>query len=99
MADQPPDEDDDDFELELEPVDPEILAMERQRGQQKTDEAVAKVDFDEIDRERTYGDYDIDWSQLRNFRFTTRHLLIVTAMLALGLTLHVQLGPLHGPCS
>src|SRR5262245_11993283 len=93
MADSPtPNEDDDDFELELEPVDPEIIEMERQRGSRKTEDAVAKVKFEEIDQKPANADYDVDWSRLRQFRFTTRHLLILTAILAIGLTLKVQLG-------
>jgi hypothetical protein len=93
MADSPrPNEDDDDFELELEPIDPEILELERQRGGRKTEDAVAKIKFEEIDQAAPHSDYDVDWGKLRQFRFTTRHLLIVTAILALGLTLKVQLG-------
>jgi hypothetical protein len=89
---QPPPDDDDDFELELEPVDPEILAAERRRGEQKTEEAVAKVNIDEILEKRGPSDHEIEWSKLRQFRFTTRHLLIATAILAIFLTLQVQLG-------
>jgi hypothetical protein len=99
MADRPHDEDDDDFELELEPVDPEILATERLRGQRKTDEAVAKVDIEEIIREKVgdeYGDYYLDWKWLQQFRFTTRHLLILTAVLAIAMALFTGLGGCSG---
>jgi hypothetical protein len=92
---KPPDDDDDDLELELEPVDPEILAMEQERGRRKTEEAVARVDIDEIldkQRDQQQSNYDVDWSRFRALRFTTRHLLILTAILAIGLTLKVQLG-------
>ncbi len=94
MPKPPDDDDDDDLELELEPVDPEILAMEQERGRRKTEEAVARVDIDEIlDKQRDQqGNYDVDWSRFKSFRFTTRHLLILTAILAIGLTLNVQLG-------
>lgn len=93
MAERPPsNDDDDDFELELEPIDPDILAHERQRGDRQTEEAVAKVKFEEIDQPTSHADYDVDWGKLRQFRFTTRHLLIATAILAIGLTLKVQLG-------
>jgi hypothetical protein len=89
----PPPEDDDDFELELEPVDPDILAHERERAQAKTDAAVTKATFDELyEHPPENHDYDLDFSQLRQFRFTTRHLLILTAILAIGLTLYLQLG-------
>jgi hypothetical protein len=91
----PPDEDDDDFELELEPVDPEILAIERARAERKTEEVVTKATFEELQQQRpTYDDFDVDFSKLRQFRFTTRHLFIVTAILAIGLTL----GQLMGGC-
>jgi hypothetical protein len=99
MADRPHDEDDDDFELELEPVDPEILETERRRGQRKTDEAVAKVDIEEIIREKVgdeYGDYYINWNWLREFRFTTRHLLILTAVLAIAMALLMGLDGCSG---
>jgi hypothetical protein len=86
-------EDDDDFELELEPVDPEIVAHQQQRAQAQTEAAVTKATFDELyEHPPEHQDYDIDFSQLRKFRFTTRHLLILTAILAIGLTLYLQLG-------
>jgi hypothetical protein len=93
MPDPPsPAEDDDDFELELEAVDPEILAHERARAQQKTDDAIAKVDVDEIYKKpESNDDYDIPWEKLREFKFTTRHLLMLTALLAFGLTLYLSL--------
>lgn len=87
----PPDEDDDDFELELEAIDPEILAHERLRGQQKTDEAIAKVDVDELYKKPENFEYDVEWSKLRQFKFTTRHLLILTAVFAFGFTLYLSL--------
>jgi hypothetical protein len=92
MSDRPPPDEDDDFELELEAVDPEILAHERLRGQQKTDEAIAKVDIDELYKKPENFEYDVEWSKLRQFKFTTRHLLILTAVLAFGLTLKMTLG-------
>jgi hypothetical protein len=89
-----PDPDDDDFELELEPVDPEILAHSQRRVEEKTDEALRRVDVDELVRkpgaDGGYGDYDVDWSALRQFRFTTRHLLILTAVLAFCMTLFLS---------
>jgi hypothetical protein len=88
-----PDPDDDDFELELEPVDPEVLEHAKSRSDQKTDEALRRVDVDELVRKPGadgYGDYDVDWSKFRQFRFTTRHLLIVTAVLAFCMTLFLS---------
>ncbi len=96
MPDRPRDEDDDDFELELEPVDPEILAVERARAKQKTDEASAKVDVDDILREKAdEEDYYVDWGVIKKYRFSTRHLLILTAVMAVVLTMFKLL---HG-CS
>lgn len=85
---------DDDFELELEPVDAEVLEHAKSRSEQKTDEALRRVDVDELVRKPDYSDYDmdVDWSKLRQFRFTTRHLLIVTAVLAFCMTLFLSLG-------
>jgi hypothetical protein len=88
MADRTPPDDDDEYELELEPVDPEILAMERQRAAQRVESAASKIDVDELYGDTGgYSDLDVDWSQLKQFRFTTRHLLISTAFLAILLTL------------
>jgi hypothetical protein len=93
MPDRPPhDEDDDDFELELEPVDADVLEIERQRGQRKTDEAITKATVDELYQDRGHAELDVDWSKLRQFRFTIQHLLILTAILAVGLTLQKMLG-------
>ena len=92
----PPLDDDDDAELELEPVDPEILEIERQRAQRKTDEAVARIDPDELFREEGEIGLGIDWEGWKRFRFTTRHLLILTAMLALVMTLFTTV---ENPCS
>jgi hypothetical protein len=80
----------DDDELELEPVDPEILAHERQQAEEKTRRAEAAFDIDEVYREEEHTDpFSLD--DLRAFRFTTRHLLIVTALLAVVLTT-IELG-------
>ena len=85
---KPPIDDDDDFELELEPVDPEILRLERERAQQRTDAAVSRIDINEVyDNTGGYSDLEVDLSGLRQFRFTTQHLLILTAVLAIVLTL------------
>ncbi|HEX6960357.1 MAG TPA: hypothetical protein VF175_00710 [Lacipirellula sp.] len=89
MADaKPPADDDDDYELELEPVDPEVLQHERQRAARLSENAVKRVDVDELYGDTgPYSDLDLDLSQLRQFRFTTRHMLIATALLAIVLTL------------
>lgn len=78
--------DDDDDELELEPVDPEILAYEKSRASAKTDEALKKVEFDEIYEDPEH-DPLLDVDKLRQFRFQTKHLLMLTAALAVVLAL------------
>ncbi len=84
MTDNDPLSDDD--EIELEPVDPEILAHERQLADEKTRQAEASVDIDEVYREAELID-PVSWDDLRAFRFTTRHLLIVTALLSVVMAL------------
>lgn len=95
MPDPTPPHDDDelDDELELEPLDPEILKHQKERTKRKSREAE-----DAIDINAAYDDLDndedpIDLEQLKKFRFTTRHLLIVTALLALVMTMYIKM---HG---
>ncbi|MBL9161133.1 MAG: hypothetical protein JNL18_00165 [Planctomycetaceae bacterium] len=90
MAPQPP-EDDDDFELELEPVDPEIIAHAQARAQHTVESAVKKIDVDELyEGHSGYSDLELDLSGLKSFRFTTRTLLLITAILAIGLTIRLM---------
>jgi hypothetical protein len=90
---KPPIDDDDDYELELEPVDPEILRLERERAQLRTESAVKRIDINEVYGDTSqYSDLEVDLSGLRQFRFTTQHLLILTAVLALVLTLYQLTG-------
>jgi hypothetical protein len=92
MPQQPP-EDDDDFELELEPVDPEIIAHAQARGQHVVESAVKKIDVDELyEGHSTYSDLELDLSGLKSFRFTTRTLLLITAILAIGMTVYLTFG-------
>jgi hypothetical protein len=87
-AQPPANDDDDDYELELEPVDPEVLEHERQRAAKLTETATSRVDVDELYGDAgAYSDLELDLSQLKQFRFTTRHLLIATALLAILLTI------------
>ncbi len=79
--------DDDDDELELEPIDPEILAMERQRSEERSRKAENAVDMASVEEPEERPD-PISWDDLKSFRFTTRHLLIVTALFAVVLTLN-----------
>jgi hypothetical protein len=92
MPPQPP-EDDDDFELELEPVDPEIIAHQQARVQHTVESAVKKIDVDELyEGHSNYSDLELDLSGLKAFRFTTRTLLLLTGILAVGLTIRIILG-------
>ena len=77
-------------EYELQPIDPEILEHERQRADQKTRQAESAFDIDEVYDELEPID-PINWDDLRAFRFTTRHLLIVTALLSVVMTL-IEIG-------
>jgi len=78
MPDLPPEED----ELELEPIDPEILAHQRKRGQRENDHAQAAIDA-ELTRQTESPGNPISLNGLKEFRFTTQHLMILTALLAL----------------
>lgn len=84
--------DDDDLELELEPIDPEILQHERARGERKTDEAVASIDVKELYKTPERREFELDWKKVRSLRFTTRRLLMLTAVMAFGLALYQNLG-------
>jgi hypothetical protein len=91
---KPPPDDDDDYELELEPIDPEILAIERARGNHRTESVVERIDVDELYGDTgSYSDLTVDWSGLRHFRFTTQHLLVLTAVLAVVMTVFRLLNP------
>jgi hypothetical protein len=74
-----------DDELELEPIDPEILVQERARGKQKTDHAQAAVNEDLIRQAEELND-PISMEELKKLRFTMRHLMNVTGLLALVMT-------------
>lgn len=86
----PPDEDDDDYELELEAVDPEVLSHARERATRQVQETEARAE-----RLETYdapGEADtIGFDDLKGLRFTTRHLLVTTAILAVLMSI-VKLG-------
>jgi hypothetical protein len=83
---KPPIDDDDDAELELAPIDPEILAHERRRADQKTQTVLEKIDVDELFEQSAHTDFDLGTFNWKQFRFTTRDLMIATAGLAVVLT-------------
>ncbi len=96
MTEHPPTpSEDDDFELELEPVDPEILEHERRRTIQRTRKAEDAVNINEV-----YGSLDasdpFEFDNLKKFRFSIRHLLIVTALLSVAMTIFKYTGPCNG---
>ncbi len=80
------DPDDNDDELELEPIDPEIFTHQQKHIERQSREAEASVDIDQLHRAAEKSE-PLDLEELENFRFTTRHLLIVTALLSIVLTL------------
>lgn len=83
-------DEDDDFELELEAVDPEILEHARQRASRQIEETEIRAARLETYDEPSEAD-TISLDQLEGFRFTTSHLLIATALLAIVMTV-VKLG-------
>lgn len=85
-----PDEDDDDYELELEAVDPEVLAHARERANRQVQETEARAERLETFEAPSEAD-SLEFDGLKNFRFTTRHLLIATAILAVLMSI-VKLG-------
>jgi len=80
--------DDDDFELELEPVDPEIEEHKRLRAIQRTRAAEDSIDVDQLYEETNTGEPTdpIDFGEFKKFQFSIQHLLIATALLSVVLT-------------
>ena len=93
MTDSMPPHDDD--ELELEPIDPEILKHQQKRTKRQSRDAEDAVDINAAFDQAETGD-PVDLEQLKKFRFTTRHMLIVTALLAIVMTLTQKLGACMG---
>jgi len=82
--------DEDDFELELEPVDPEIEEHQRRRAIQKTRAAEDSVDINALYSETHSGEPEdpVDFGEFKfkKFQFSIQHLLIITALLAVFMT-------------
>ncbi len=85
----------DDGEYELEPIDPEVLKHQEERARRKTREAEDSVDINEV-FDSVDADDPVDFDSLKQFRFTTRHLLILTAVLAVVMTMVTRQGPCMG---
>ncbi len=85
----------DDDEYELEPIDPEVIKHQEERARRKTREAEDSVDINEVFESVDAGD-PVDFESFKQFRFTTRHLLIATAVLAVVMTIVTRLGGCMG---
>jgi hypothetical protein len=81
---------DDDADYELEPPDADVLAAEERRAKEAIDATLTSIDIEEIYREESRdrgGEILQEWTRNLQFRFQVKHLLIGTALLAIGLTL------------
>ncbi len=88
MADH--DDEDDDYELELEDVDAEVLEHARLRATRQVEETearAARLETFEIPSEAA----TIGFDDLKSFRFTTWHLLVATALVAVFMSV-IKLG-------
>ena len=86
------DAEDDDFEYELEPPDPTVLDAEKRRAAEVVDSVRKSIDIDQIYRDIENRDTEVldEWlSRARGYRFQfqIKHLLILTAIVAVLLTL------------
>jgi hypothetical protein len=83
-------DDDDDYELELEAVDPEVISHARERATRQVQETEARAE--RLETYDTPSEADtIGFDDFKSFRFTTRHLLVTTAILAVLMSV-VKLG-------
>ena len=78
----------DDDELELEPVDPSLLDHGKRLQERRMREAEAAAELEELSRKTRGGD-PFSFGELSRFRFTIKHLLILTAVLAVVMTLTI----------
>jgi hypothetical protein len=92
------DSDDDDGELELEPPDPDVIASEERRAAAAINVHKKAIDVNEVYRDLDANrDTEIveEWlARARSFRyqFQIKHLLILTAVVAVLLMLHEWIG-------
>lgn len=85
----------DDDELELEPIDPAILKAQQERTKRKSRQAEDAIDVNQGFDDQTPED-PVDLEQLKKFRFRTHHLLSLTAVLAVTMTIFNRLGGCMG---
>src|SRR5262245_59444794 len=89
-----PSEADDDFEYELEPPDPAIADPEKRRAAEVAETLKKSIDIDEVYRDlEARRDSEIleEWAARAGsfrYQFQIKHLLILTAVIAVLLTLH-----------
>lgn len=96
MADQATPDEDDDYELELEEVDPEILAHAKQRADRQIQDTEARAAL--LETYDTPSEADtLTLDDFKGFRFTTRHLLIATAVLAVFMSVVTLVDGCSGP--
>jgi hypothetical protein len=86
------DAEDDDFEYELEPPDPDVLDVEKRRAAEVVESVKKSIDIDQIYRDIENRDTEVldQWlARARGYRFQfqIKHLLILTAVVAVLLTL------------
>jgi hypothetical protein len=88
------DPEDDDFEYEVEPPDPAVLDAEKRRAAEVIESTKKSIDIDEVYRDldaRRDSEILEKWAErARGYRyqFQIKHLLILTAVIAVLLTLH-----------
>jgi hypothetical protein len=81
---------DDDTEYEVEPPDADVLALEKRRAEEIVESSEMSIDVDEIYRDldrRDSAESPFQWPDSFRFKFQVKHLLIVTAVLAIVLTM------------
>lgn len=84
-----PDDSDDEFELEA--VDPEILEHSRRRTERQIRDTETRAARLEIYEQPEQSDpFTLD--DFKAIRFSTRHLLIATALLAIAMAFYVRMG-------
>lgn len=84
-----PDDSEDEFELEA--VDPEILEHSRRRAARQIRDTETRAAQQELYEQPQQSD-PFTLADFSGFRFSTRHLLIATAILAIAMAMYVRMG-------